>query len=596
VLRDLGSLGEMPDDAEDGESDGRTWILLPAPPGDEEDPAMMAVVQRRGTTLLTISTLAMWEASGFLARTFRPFDELGISVDLVATSQSAVSITLDRIPGGLEGGPFRALLDRLESLGKVEVVHPCAVVSIVGRRIRTVLHELGPAMAAFREHPVHLVSESSEDLNISFVVDEDAGGPLLVKLHERLFGVQGADSLFGPTWELLQARSTTETAVDHATHARLAKRWWSSRTEDLIALCSDGDARYVYDLATVRRQARSLRDVTRIDRFYFAMKANPHPKILEALAEEGLGFECVSAAEVRRVRDVVGEAVPILFTPNFCPVGEYAQALALGAEVTVDGPHLLRATPDTFAGVELGLRIDPGEGLGHHEKVRTAGAHAKFGHPLDSLDEVAETAASVGARIVGLHAHAGSGILDPGAWATTGDALDQARAHFADIRWLDLGGGLGVDERPGQLPLDLSAVDESLRGLRDRTTGLELRMEPGRYLVAEAGVLLAPVTQVRSKGEVRFVGVATGMNSLIRPALYGAWHAIHNLTRLHEPPEGHAHVVGPICETGDVLGRDRLLPATVPGDVLLVDHAGAYGFAMASRYNLREPAAEIILE
>ena len=108
-------------------------------------------------------------------------------------------------------------------------------------------------------------------------------------------------------------------------------------------------------------------------------------------------------------------------------------------------------------------------------------------------------------------------------------------------------------------------------------------------------MLVAPVTQVRVKGGIRFVGVATGMNSLIRPALYGAWHGIHSLTRLGDPPEGYAHVVGPICESADVLGRDRLLPACAPGDVLLIENAGAYGAVMGSSYNARPPAEEVAL-
>ena len=154
---------------------------------DDDIPAVTAVVCRRDVTLLTVSTLEMWGSSGFLARAFAPFEELGISIDLVATSQSAGSVTLDHIPGGVHGEPFGALVDRLESMGKVRVVHPCAVVSIVGRRIRTVLHELGPAMCVFREHDVHLVSESSEDLNLSFVVDEQDAKPLVQSLHTRLF-------------------------------------------------------------------------------------------------------------------------------------------------------------------------------------------------------------------------------------------------------------------------------------------------------------------------------------------------------------------------------------------------------------------------
>ena len=120
-------------------------------------------------------------------------------------------------------------------------------------------------------------------------------------------------------------------------------------------------------------------------------------------------------------------------------------------------------------------------------------------------------------------------------------------------------------------------------------------MEPGRYLVSAAGVLLTQVPQVRLKGEVRFVGLATGMNSLVRPALYGSWHSIHNLTRLNTPGAGYQHIVGPICETGDILGRDRLLPPPVSGDILLIENCGAYGRGMSSSYNQRPPAEEVIL-
>ncbi len=140
---------------------------------DADDAGVSAVTCRKGTTLLTLSTLAMWETSGFLARVFEPFADLGMSVDLVGTSQSAVSLTLDLVPGSIDGPIFEELIARLGKLGKVEVLHPCAVVSIVGRRIRSVLGEVGPALSAFRELPVHLVSDSSEDLNLSFVVDED---------------------------------------------------------------------------------------------------------------------------------------------------------------------------------------------------------------------------------------------------------------------------------------------------------------------------------------------------------------------------------------------------------------------------------------
>ncbi len=565
---------------------------------DAGEPALLAVVRRQGVTLLTIETLAMWGAPGFLAKVFAPFEQLGISVDLVATSQAAVSVTLDGIPGGTDGEAFADLLSRLRELGHVEVIASCSVVSIVGRRIRAALHELAPAFAAFSEQTVHLVSESSEDMNLSFVVDSSDADALVARLHALLVPRQGGTGLFGPSWETL---TSSRADLDALAVARPG-RWWVRRRDELLELVRPATPLYVYDLPTIAERARTLRDgVPSVERIYYAIKANWHREVLRTLAAQGIAMECVSLAEVHHVRDTLGATTPILFTPNFCPISEYAEAFALGAEVTVDGPAVLLAAPEIFQGRDIAVRVDPGKGLGHHKKVQTAGAHAKFGQPVSDLDALWDATVAVGARVIGLHAHVGSGILDPSAWKRTADTLTALLAGFPEVRWLDLGGGLGVVERPGQEPLDLSSLEQSLAavhellGARWPRREITLRLEPGRWFVSEGGVLLAPVTQVRRKGEVRFVGAATGMNSLLRPALYGAWHGIHNLTRLGEPDVGYHHVVGPICETGDVLGRDRLLPATEPGDVLVIENAGAYGRVMASQYNLRDPAAEAVL-
>jgi bifunctional diaminopimelate decarboxylase / aspartate kinase len=163
------------------------------------------------------------------------------------------------------------------------------------------------------------------------------------------------------------------------------------------------------------------------------------------------------------------------------------------------------------------------------------------------------------------------------------------------VRVIDVGGGLGVPERPDQSGLDLTRLDALMHAVRAEHPGLEVWLEPGRFLVAAAGVLLARVTQLKAKAGVSFVGVATGMNSLIRPALYGSYHEIANLTRLEDPASELVSIVGPICESADVLGHDRLLPRTKEGDVLLIANAGAYGHTMSSHYNLRPPATELFL-
>jgi len=241
------------------------------------------------------------------------------------------------------------------------------------------------------------------------------------------------------------------------------------------------------------------------------------------------------------------------------------------------------------------VRLDTGFGRGHHDHVRTAGVHAKFGVPLFEIDELERLVKLTGARVVGLHAHTGSGVFEVRNWHEVGQLLGNLAKRFPHVKAIDLGGGLGVPEKPGQVPVDLAALQVVLAELKDKFPSVELWIEPGRFLVAQAGVLLVQVTQLKGKGAVQYVGVATGMNSLIRPALYGAHHDIVNLTQLGEPGTEVYNVVGPICESADVLGYERLLPVTREGDTLLIANAGAYGRAMSSSYNLREPAREVIV-
>jgi diaminopimelate decarboxylase/aspartate kinase len=392
--------------------------------------------------------------------------------------------------------------------------------------------------------------------------------------------------VFGPSWEQLQP-----VAFDRAARPL---RWWERKREALLACLGNDDAAYVYDLETVDERLASLRSFGAVDRVLYSMKANANPEILQRVRAAGAAFECVSPGEMQRLRELFGDLDPkeILFTPNFAPREEYRAALELGVHTTLDSIYPLRSWPQLFRGKRIFLRIDPGVGKGHHDKVRTAGQQAKFGVPLFELEDVAKLAGIEGVRVVGLHAHSGSGILTPEHWAHLGQTLAEASRLFPDVGVLDVGGGLGVPERPGQDPLDLAAVAAGLAELKRANPGKAIWLEPGRFIVAESGVILARVTQTKGKGAVRYVGVATGMNSLIRPALYGSYHEIVNLTRLSEEPSERANIVGPICETGDTLGLDRLLPPTSEGDVLLIANTGAYGFVMSSRYNLREPAPQ----
>ena len=242
------------------------------------------------------------------------------------------------------------------------------------------------------------------------------------------------------------------------------------------------------------------------------------------------------------------------------------------------------------------MRIDPGSGAGHHKFVSTAGNESKFGIPRIDIGKTIELCQRHNIHVIGLHAHSGSGILTPELWESTALLLTDLLAQFPKAHIINLGGGLGVADKPGQQNLNLKTLNSALLSIKSRFKNVSFWMEPGRYFVSDAGVILAKVTQCKEKGKVHFIGIETGMNSLIRPALYGAYHEIVNLTHLNEEKLGLAHVVGPICESSDTLGYDRPFPKTYENDVILIANAGAYGHSMSSHYNLRPPAQEIMID
>jgi len=562
---------------------------LVAKDSGSDAPRVKAISARSRVTLVSMETLGMWQEVGFLASAFACFSDLGLSIDLVSTSESNVTVTLDPGANSIDSGLLEELRGALEKLCRVKIIESVEVVSLVGQKIRSVLHEIGPAFDVFEELPVHLVSQAASDLNLSLVVEEGQSRRIVQALHQLLVRPSSRDPVFGPTWEELRDQVP----------ARVARPdpWWVRRRAELIDLARRHSSAYVYDLQSVREAIERLKSVRGVDRVLYAMKANSNPQILREIHAAGLGFECVSPGEIRRVLELFPgiDRDRILFTPNFAPREEYQFGIEQGVWLTLDNLFPLRQWAGMFAGREIFLRVDTGHGHGHHEHVRTAGVHSKFGIPLFELGEARELAAAAGARVVGLHAHTGSGITSPENWRNTARILGPAAADFPDLRILDLGGGLGIPEKRDSQALDMDALGAGLEEIRQAWPDYRLWLEPGRYVVAEAGVLVTTVTQTKGKGEVRYVGVSTGMNSLLRPALYGAYHEIANLSRWGEAGTEVVSIVGPNCESGDRLGTDRLLPDCQEGDVLAVATAGAYGFVMSSRYNLREPAEEVVI-
>jgi len=568
----------------------------PAEPGTRiaarsphEEAQVKGVVSRDNVTVITMDNPSMWQQAGFLADAFAVFKRHAYSVDLVSTSEATVTVSLDRqVPAHFDERRMAAFLADLEALCRVSVRNGCVSISLVGNSIRTILGRLSAALDVFQDRHVHMVTQSANDLNLTLVVDPEHARTLVRKLHQSLIAAQAEQRpAFGPSWSEL-----TRPAPAH----RPPEPWWVGKAERLRTLLEGRESAYVYDLDTARAAVRRLRRVRSVSRLLYAVKANDHPELLRALAGEGMAFECVSMSEVEHVLDSVPGLQPgeLLFTPNFAPREEYAAALERGVQLTVDNSWAIFEWPELFAGRELFLRLDLETGYGHHRKVITSGADSKFGISLGHLAEVRRVLEGQGARVTGLHAHTGSGVINAEVWREQLDRFLEVLPGFPDVRVLDLGGGLGVPDRRGKPVIDLDRLDQLLTEVRAGRP-FEIWLEPGRFVVAECGVLLTRVTQLKSKGQYHYLGVNTGMNSLIRPALYGAYHEIVNLTRLGDRPLTHYRVVGPICESGDVLGESRLLPESREGDIILVANAGAYGRVMSSHYNRRSPAGEIVL-
>ncbi|MDL5361865.1 diaminopimelate decarboxylase [Halalkalicoccus sp. NIPERK01] len=373
--------------------------------------------------------------------------------------------------------------------------------------------------------------------------------------------------------------------------------WDATRLSGLAN--AHGTPLYVQDLGRVRenydRMAAAFPDAT----VMYAAKANTAKTVLKTLVEAGAGIECTSAGEVERALSAGCPPERVQYTAVNPPEEDLDYAVSTarddpGLTITAGAEDTMARLAERGYRGRLCLRVNPGVGAGHHEKVST-GANAKFGVPIDRapglLAEVADRF-----DVVGIHAHAGSGISgeDLAAHRELVSRMGElARETDLDLEFVDVGGGFGVPYRPEEKPLDLERVAQATRealGEVDAT----LAVEPGRYLVADAGVLLTRVNTVKPAGEELVVGVDAGMTTLARPAMYGARHGIRSLAA-EERETVEATVTGPICESGDVFGTYEL-PAPDRGDLLAIGNAGAYGYEMASQYNSRPRPATVAVD
>ena len=368
-----------------------------------------------------------------------------------------------------------------------------------------------------------------------------------------------------------------------------------------------GTPAYVYNAAAIRHRFEVLREVLEplAHRINYAVKANGCLGVLKLLRGLGAGCDIVSVGELRRALAAGFDPEQIVFSGVGKRRDELTEACAARiGQINIESLEELEALAAVARSlsappVRIGIRVNPDVTADTHPYTRTGMAAAKFGIPADQVVETARrVAANPRLELVGLAMHLGSQLLDPAPFEKgairLAELVEALRATgLGTLRTLDLGGGLGIRYRD-ELPLTPRRLADALLPILARLD-LEIHLEPGRYLVGSAGVLLTEVLYLKHAGGTDFVVVDAGMNDLVRPSHYQAHHEIVVVDDRGAPPQ-MVDVVGPICESGDFLALGRQLPRVRAGDVLAVLGAGAYGFVMSSTYNERARPPEILVD
>lgn len=370
---------------------------------------------------------------------------------------------------------------------------------------------------------------------------------------------------------------------------------------DPLALCKEfGTPLYVYDAAVMERQYRRIVNAFPYPNvhIHYACKALSNINVMRLFRQWGARLDCVSIQEVQMGLLAGYNPGDILYTPNFAAMDEYEMAARLGAKINIDAIPMLENWGLHHKDVPVCIRINPHLMAGGHEHISVGHIDSKFGISIHQLPHVLRVVESQGLRIEGLHMHTGSDILDVDVFLRGAEILFEAARKFPDLQYIDLGSGFKVPYKPDDIETDVEELGEKLSTrfaefCQEYGRPLTLMFEPGKFLVSEAGYLFAKCTLVKQTTSTVFIGLDTGLNHLIRPMFYGAYHKIVNVTEPSFKPRIYT-VVGNVCET-DTFGIDRRIAEAVEGDILCFYNAGAYGWMMASNYNSRPRPAEVLL-
>jgi len=368
-----------------------------------------------------------------------------------------------------------------------------------------------------------------------------------------------------------------------------------------------GSPLYVYNENILRERCRDLKGLLTYEKFIvnYSPKANSNLELLKIINSEGLHVDAMSPGEIY-VNLMAGfRPDQIFYISNNVSSDEMLYAIHAGVRISVDSLSQLELFGKINPGGRVAFRVNPGYGAGHHEKVKTAGKNTKFGIDMEYIPEVERIAEKYDLKIIGINQHVGSLFMEGEAYLHSAENTFRIASRFEDLEFVDLGGGFGIpyQKQANQSRLDLKIMGEKLSALVDKWINehgkkIEIKIEPGRYIIAESSILLGQVNAVKSNYKTKYIGTDLGFNVLIRPAMYDSHHDVEIYRKDNRPSmkEEKVTIVGNICETGDIIAKDRMMPEIFEDDILGILDAGAYGYSMSSTYNNRLRPAEVLIE
>ncbi len=381
-------------------------------------------------------------------------------------------------------------------------------------------------------------------------------------------------------------------------HIKGNKLYLGNRSADSLSRAY-GTPLYVYERAIIEAQCARLKKAFPGIALFYAAKANGNLSLLKIIRKAGLGIEASSVGEIRLAKKAGFKKSEIIFTCPSLREDEIVFAARNAGEMHIDSLHQLEVWGKKKLGKEVALRVNQGIGSAFHPHVVNGGPGSKFGISLADLPEAERIARKFNLRVIGLHQQIGTNVLDTDTFLTSVSALLATAERFPDVHRINFGGGLGIAYAPTDRVLAVEGVGKRLQKLltrfeKDRRTPVEFALEPGRFIVADAGTLLVSAVDIKTTSAHTFVGVDSGSNHLMRPQLYGAYHPIVNASRV-KGPQKKVTLAGYICESGDLFAKDRLMTMPKIGDILAIQKVGAYGFVMSSAYIAHPRPKEIIV-